>query len=165
MRLIELRRRNLFATVEIVEGGDGFSCEWWVSGKYDLDLRVLGCYSFPVFGVTEEEVRRKVEYLRDTIFDLAEYIMGGSGAIHTRIPAYRRQITAMRHIARWWEEAEVEEPGTLAAFYNLACEFKLKNPAVVLAELYGVPVRTMHDRLAAARETKLIKKVSRGRSY
>jgi hypothetical protein len=165
MTFIELKRRNLYATVELVDVGDGFSCEFWVSGKYGDDLRLLGCFSFPIYGFNEDEARRRVEYLRELVFDFSEHVMGGSGAIHTRIDAYKRQEIAKKHIDKWWAEADVKNIETLAAFYNLMCEFKLKNPAVVLAELYGIPVRTMHDRLAGARGMRLIKEVGRGKSW
>jgi hypothetical protein len=163
--IITLNRRNLFATVEIIDSGEGFSCEFWVSGKYGDDLRVLGAYSFPIFGYSEDEARRRAEYLRELVFDFSEHVIGGSGAIHTRIDAYKRQEIAKKHIEKWWAEADLDEIETLAAFYNFMCEFRLKNPAVMLADLYGIPVRTMHDRLSDARSANMIKKVGRGKSW
>jgi hypothetical protein len=163
---VEFERRNLYATVELFEAENGgFSSEWWVSGKYGDDLLVIGHLEFPVYGFTEGDVSKRLEYLRDPVFDFLEQSFGGNANIHASTSPEKRISLAMNHIHHHWRFVKLSDDDKMILFYNFVTQFRVKNPAVVLSVLFSMPVRTVHDKLASFRSLGLVPGVGQGRSY
>jgi len=163
---VNFKRRNLYATVELFEAENGgFSSEWWVSGKYGDDLLIIGHLEFPIYGFTEGDASKRLEYLRDPVFDFLEQSFGGNANIHAFPTLEKRNLLAMDHIYHHWTSVNLPEDDKMVLFYNFVTQFRIKNPAVVLSRLFSTPVRTVHDKLAGFRELGLIRGVGRGKSY
>lgn len=166
MALITFERRNLYATVELFEAENGgFSSEWWVSGKYGDDLLIIGHLEFPIYGFTEGDASKRLEYLRDPVFDFLEASFGGNANIHAFPRPEKRILLAMDHIHHHWSSVRLPDEDKMMLFYNFVTQFKVKNPAVILSVLFAMPVRTVHDKLAGFRSLGLLREVGRGRSY
>jgi hypothetical protein len=163
---VDFERRNLYATVELFEAENGgFSSEWWVSGKYGDDLLIIGHLEFPVYGFTQGDVSKRLEYLRDPVFDFLEQSFGGNANIHAFPSPEKRISLLMDHVNHHWSSVKLPEDEKMVLFYNFVTQFRVKNPAVVLSVLFSTPVRTIHDKLASFRSLGLVPEVGQGRSY
>lgn len=150
-------------SLEIVESGDGYAAEWWVSGKYVTGALVIGYMSMPVFGSTPEEALRVARRSAEAVAQFFDDNSSGLGApsghasdfhVQTHLTLHRPHISTFPRL------------GATAVYYDLLSGFRVHNPAVVIQREMGVgSVRTVHDRIFQARKLGMIESYGQGRAH
>jgi hypothetical protein len=151
--IISLGGDSFFSTVEIIKTDGGYSTEWWISGNFDGELRIVGSLCVPVWGETLEDVRKKVVHLRGTVLDLILNVFDGGAKVHAVPEKSLKFEIALRHITHYTDSGSfVGVKERFAAAYSLAEQFRVKQIAVLISEVLNVNVRTVHDWIYQARQ-------------
>jgi hypothetical protein len=147
-------------TADVRKEGDGYSCEWWVSGNFGGSLQVLGVMNFPIYGSDETEARQRAGFLLDDVLYIAKTFYGGEGVVGNIIPDPKKRIgLAMMHLAGHWEAMSLglSIVERTAEEYKFLKQFGISNVAQIIAHLEGVQsVRTIHERIFLAKQKKFI---------
>ena len=153
--IVDLPGGEFFATVEILKTDGGYSTEWWISSRFDMQLRVVGSISVPIWGETVDDVRKKITHLRDSVFEFIINTYDGNASIHLA-PAKRLKFEiAHRHMT--YHAAASVFSNTKERFYALfplAEQFQAKEVGQLLADVLSVNVRTMHDWIYQYRQSR-----------
>lgn len=151
--IIDLGGDSFFATVEIIKTDGGYSTEWWISGNFDGELRVVGSLCVPVWGETLEDARKKVVHLRGTVLDLILNVFDGGAKVHAVPEKSLKFEIARRHITYYVDFGGfLVAKDRFSAAYSLAVQFRVKEIAVLLSDILNVNVRTVHDWIYQARQ-------------
>lgn len=149
----------------LISTPSGYVSEWWASKLYNAEVSVAAHLTIPVYGTTVEVAERRVGMISGEVDAFVASVSGGlvSGA---GLSPYA-VIHAMRHAEHYYpgigDESLLERTAIL---YNLLSEFRVPKPAKVIATLEKVAsVRTVHDRIARAREGGLIRAYGQGKTY
>lgn len=165
--LYEFFEGNLYATVELVENGDGWVSEWWisrnVSGTYEL--QVLGSLRVPVYGDDKNLASRRISFIYEDVLNSVASWSGGVGFVGAGGDVVTARKHCKAHLQYWGEELpNANRTEHTAALYTFAVEFGVNNPAALIAEVEVLPsVRTVHDRIAYARRIGLLDSYGKGR--
>ena len=147
-------------TADVRKEGDGYSCEWWVSGNFGGALQVMGVMNFPIYGLSEDEARQRAGFLLDDVLYIAKTFYGGEGVVGNIIPDSKKRIAlAMMHLAGHWEAMSLglSTIERTAEEYKFLKQFGISNVAQIIAHLEGVvSVRTIHERIFLAKQKKFI---------
>ena len=164
--LYEFFHKDMYATVELRDTGDGWVSEWWlsrnVSGTYELQL--LGYLRLPVYGEDKKMACRRIQFIYEDVMNSIASWSGGvadTGAGGDVISA-RKHCKA--HLQTWGDQlSEIKKTEHTATLYSFAVEFGVNNPAALIAEVEVVGVRAIHDRIAYARRIGLLDSYGKGR--
>jgi hypothetical protein len=165
--LLEFFEEDLYATVQLLDTGDGWVSEWWVSrnvaGTYELQL--LGCLRVPVYGKDKEEAYRRIQFIYEDVLNSMSSWSGGVGFVGSGGDVISARKHCKSHLQKWGEEIlNANRTEHTAALYSFAVEFGVNNPAALIAEVEVLPsVRTVHDRIAYARRIGILDSYGKGR--
>lgn len=147
-------------TADVRKEGDGYSCEWWVSGNFHGSLQVMAVMNFPIYGNNEVEARQRAGFLLEDVLYIAKTFYGGDGEVGNIIPDSKKRVAlAMMHLAGHWKDMSVglSTIERTAEEYKFLKQFGISNVAQIIANLEGVSsVRTIHERIFLAKQKKFI---------
>jgi hypothetical protein len=147
-------------TADVRKEGDGYSCEWWVSGNFGGSLQVMAVMNFPIYGLNEDEARQRAGFLLEDVLYIAKTFYGGDGEVGNIIPNSKKRVAlAMMHLAGHWRDMSVglSTIERTAEEYKFLKQFGISNVAQIIANLEGVAsVRTIHERIFLAKQKKFI---------
>lgn len=157
----------LYATVEVVEGGDGWVSTWTVSRKPGGDLgevSLIGYVSLPVWGEEKENAVRRLDFVYEDVVNFLDSTAGGTSSLGAGTSIVNARKHAKAHLQYWSDmDAVLSKTEHTAAMYSLALDFGVSDPAALIAEIEVVGVRTIHERIAYARRIGLLNSYGRGR--
>jgi len=147
-------------TADVRKEGDGFACEWWVSGNFMGSLQVMAVMNFPIYGNNEGEARQRAGFLLEDVLYIAKTFYGGDGEVGNIIPDSKKRVAlAMMHLAGHWRDMSVglSVIERTAEEYKFLKQFGISNVAQIIANLEWISsVRTIHERIFLAKQKKLI---------
>jgi hypothetical protein len=153
--LINLEAGNYFATVTIWETEGGYSTEWWISSKFDWQLQLVGSITFPVWGDTVADVSKRVEFLRNVVFEFLFNNIHMNGKLPVQPQKDMKYEIAKRHIEFHMLSFPFSgKSERISAAFSLAEQFGVKETAVLISEVLDMNVRTVHDWVYRMRQTK-----------
>jgi len=148
-------------TADVRKEGDGYACEWWVSGNFMGSLQVMAVMNFPIYGNNEIEARQRAGFLLEDVLYIAKTFYGGDGVVGNIIPdSKKRTALAMMHLAGHWKDMSIGLTvlERTAEEYLFLKQFGISNVAQTIASIEGVSsVRTIHERIFLAKQKRLIK--------
>ena len=146
LETINLEAGDYFATVTIWETKGGLSTEWWISSKFDWQLRIVGTMHLPLWGDNIADVRNRITFLLDSVisFIIENTYLSGRPAIQPQ--KSMKYDIAKRHIEFHMRKFPFtgNSERSFAAF-KLAEEFGVNETAILIAEVLDMNVRTVHD--------------------
>lgn len=143
--------KEIVVSQELVKSGNGYSVEWWFSTQIYQSITLLGTMALPIYGETEQDAKSRASFL---IADAINFIVrgtGGTGILHTKP---RTEAVADIGRAHLIAHRELGISGTLSEVALIEYRFLTEElgyksaPAIILAELSGVPVSTIKKRIA-----------------
>lgn len=165
-KVLKFKYGSYAATVSYTVTGRGASTEWWFSTLAGDRISLIGHGDLSLYGYTDVGVERRIAAIAKDLVDVASSVWGGTflyaGAVRETTEAHARA-----HMDIWEDDLSwTSEFGRTIAFYELLAQFKLTNPAVIIASQLGVEsVRTVHDRIARARKDGLLESYGQGKSH
>jgi len=153
--IVSVDGKEFFATVCIWKNGENYTTEWWVSRRFDWELQLVASIAISVWGNDLVEVRRKIGFLRDTVFKFVSEVSYANGTLVICPPNNLKYEIAKKHIEYHLSNptySDTKEKFEVA--FTLAEQFRVKETAVLLAEVLSLNVRTMHDWIYQLRKTK-----------
>jgi hypothetical protein len=165
--LYEYFEGDLYATVDVIDKGDGWVSTWLISRnlRNNLGVELLGRFVFPVWGETKVDAVRRTGFIYESVVNFAAEVSGGEGLVGNGgdVVSARRHCKA--HLQYWQDIVGGTKTSRTADLYLLAIAFGVNNPAALIAEVEVLDsVRTVHDRLAHARRIGLLDSHGRGRT-
>lgn len=164
--LYEFFEGNLYATVDVVDRGDGWITSWLVSRnlRNNLGVELLGRFVFPVWGETKADAVRRTGFIYEAVVNFASDVAGGEGLVGNGgdVADARRHCKA--HLQYWLDVIGGTKTSRTADLYLLAIAFGVSNPCALIAEVEVVGVKTIHDRINHARRIGLLDSYGRGRT-
>lgn len=163
--LYEFFKGDLYATVDVVDRGDGWVATWWVSRnlRNNLGVELLGRFVFPVWGETKDDAVRRCSFIYEEVMDFASSISGGYGEVGNGGDVVNARRHCKAHLQVWIDVIGGTKTARTADLYLLATSFGVNNPAALIAEVEVVGVRAIHDRLNHARRIDLLDSYGKGR--
>lgn len=153
-------RDGKVVTADVRKEGDGYICEWWLSGNFGGSLQVMGVMRFPIHGENETEARQRAGFLLDDVFYIGQMFYGGEGVVGSIIPEKEKRVgLAMMHLAGHWKDMSfgLSVIERTAEEYKFLKQFGISNIAQVIANIEGISsIRTIHERIFLAKQKKLI---------
>lgn len=147
--------------------------EWFITrrektGRLNLILHLEMLLNSKSEGAASHEVEVLLE---SSILDLARRMpeTNDRSPLTVRVPKELGAALAMVHIVEHRRTpSSLESPSSLirkTAFeYELATQFGVNSPALLIASLTSTPVKTIHQRIYLAREQGIIKSFGKGRT-
>ena len=158
IKTVTWKAADTVMVVDIVKSGKGYVTEWWVSSNFDNNLQVVGHYNIPIYGYDVAEVERRASNLAGQDIPMfAVRTFGGESTI-SDAPSPSRKL----EIARLHLVAHMEDMGgwalmeRTAEMFKLIEQFRVKESAELIAEIEGVKVRAVHERIQRARREGLL---------
>lgn len=153
------------ATATVVEFPNGFAVDWWVSFfTPDRMVRVVGHVSLPI---TARTYGTAVEITKTISRSVLSFVSDTWSGDSVPFPGEVSSEEIVDHMAEHYDTLatlDVSDFEITAALYALLSDFRVQNPAVVLADFLKVSsVRTIHDRIARARKDGLLPSPGQGR--
>lgn len=159
-KLLMWAKDGRVVTADVRKEGNGYSCEWWVSGNFMGSLQVMAVMNFPIYGLNEDEARQRAGFLLEDVLYIAKTFYGGDGEVGNIIPDSKKRVAlAMMHLAGHWRDMSIglSTIERTAEEYKFLKQFGISNVAQIIANLEGVSsVRTIHERIFLAKQKKFI---------
>lgn len=163
--LYEYLEGDFYATVDVVDRGDGWVSSWLVSRnlRNNLGVELLGRFVFPVWGETKADAVRRTGFIYEAVVNFASQVAGGEGLVGSGgdVADARRHCKA--HLQYWLDVIGGTKTSRTADLYLLAIAFGVSNPCALIAEVEVVGVKTIHDRINHARRIGLLDSYGKGR--
>lgn len=145
----------LSAQVILVDGS--YVSVWWVSRWYGggSQVQVAASVTLPVYGENLHTAQGILKHMVEDVARLATY-SGGMGSAADWERPESDHIEA--HLEYYMSQSSgLSMLGRTAFLYGILKEFRAYNPGHVLSKIEGVTsVRTIHDRIARARDEGLL---------
>lgn len=164
--LYEYFEGDLYATVDVVDRGDGWVSEWWVSRnlRNNLGVELLGRFFIPVWGEFKEDAVRRTGFIYESVVNFAAEVGGGEGQIGNGGDVVNARRHCKAHLQVWLDVIGGTKTSRTVDLYLLAVAFGVNNPAALIAEVEVLDsVRTVHDRLNHARRIGILDSYGKGR--
>ena len=145
--------------------GSGLVADYW-GVDFSALPTVIGHVSLPIYGgsISDLSRDRAVDRL-PVVFDLFSGWTFSEGLILDEAPEdhIAAHLHAMRVEHLWNDNSTMYQT---AGLYSMLSDFRVRNPAVVIQKHMGVSsVRTVHDRIARARQAGMIPSFGQGRAH
>jgi len=153
--LVALEGGDYFATVCVWKTEGGYSTEWWISSKFDWQLRVIACLNIPVWGDSVADVSKRIEFLRESVFKFVIETHHDNGELISKPSKYLRYEIARAHVSYHLERfpfAGISERAY--ASFTLAEQFGVKKTAVLISDVLDKNIRTVNDWVYKIRSRK-----------
>jgi hypothetical protein len=154
--IVTLEGGDYFATVCIWKTEGGFSTEWWISSKFDYQLRVVASLVIPIWGDGVADVSNRIGFLRESVFKFVIDTHHENGDLISKPSKSVRYDIAWHHIkyhlSKDFPFAGISERAYAA--FTLAEQFGVKRTAVLISDVLDKNIRTVNDWVYKIRSRK-----------
>lgn len=144
-------------SVDLVKSGAGYASEWWISSNYGGYLQLVGNYNIPIYGYDIPEATRKAELMLHDIMMFAIKTYGGEGDLSVAPKPSQKERLAGLHLLGHKPSTNIMTVLERTTEQFKLCEqFKVRDVAQVIAEVEGVNVRAIHERIQRCRRAGML---------